>query len=136
MPVTANILLVDEEGSGFVSTLAIDPSDHWTPSQQEFNHDSESLVTSWRISQDLARQTVGALGITELRLTYSIGESDLNRTHPCGEGTDGKSLGMAFYITSVAAHLGLSVRKDVAFTGCLEDAGHFRYAGAMIQKIL
>ncbi|MCK5172036.1 MAG: methyltransferase [Planctomycetes bacterium] len=136
MSITASVLLIDEEGSGFVSTLAIGITDHRTPSQRELSRDSESLLTSWHISQDLARQTVSALGIAELQLTYSIGESDLNRTHPCIEGTDGKSLGMAFYIASVAAHLGLSIRKDVAFTGCLEDAGHFRYAGAMIQKIL
>lgn len=137
MPFTAKVLMIDGEQAGFVSIITVDSIDRgYAVSDPKISYDSEAVTNSWDTAQQLTKKSMAFWGLGVEKLTYGIGESDLNRSSSSMEGTDGKSLGMAFYIASIAANLGLRLRQDVAFTGCLENAGDFRYPGALRQKIL
>ena len=136
MLVTTNVLMVDEDQTGFVTAITVKPveTSDTLPVSEPIH--SEAVSISWETAQVWTRKTLEIWGRKPKKLQYTIGESDLNRTSPFAEGTDGKSLGMAFYIASMAATFGIQIRQDVAFTGCIEDSGHFRYPGALEQKVL
>ncbi len=136
MKISVRILMVDEEQVGFVTSLTVGSFNSDLSPIPTKSFCSETVTESWNTAQRYTEQTVRLWSIEPKQLNFSIGESDLNRSAAWMEGTDGKSLGMAFYIASVAAHLGVRLRQDIVFTGCLEESGNFRYPGALKQKVL
>jgi len=129
--------MIDEDQAGFVTNLTVELVDQAKADEGNLAyHNSETVKNSWETTQELVERTVTHWGLTYKPCRYYIGESDLNVTAPTMEGTDGKSLGIAFYLTSVAAQLGLSLQKGIAVTGCVEKTGDFRYPGALEQKVL
>jgi hypothetical protein len=135
MNAMGKLLLCDPDNQGFIARLVVETDateHHWDTFFSTLDDDAKDV---WD------KAIIKAKGLLEVVNTplgspiFYINESDYSKYANRLEKLNGKSMGVGLFCGLFAAGLGLTIRTDVAFTGCLEADGRVTFVYYLDSKL-